>query len=174
VLVSAADASAIIDRLRTWSLMRRLEESDYEDLPRLIVSRKGEAGRPVVRAFANLSLGQQQSIVLAILLSVENTRPLLIDQPEDNLDSAFIFQILVRALRNIKEWRQVILVTHNANIAVLSDTDHIVPLKATATNGHIQSPGTVEQESTRDLVCEILEGGRAAYEMRGRLYGVRK
>jgi DNA repair ATPase RecN len=175
-LISAMEAQAIVERLASWSLRRRLEESDYDDLPRLVVSRKGEgASAPrIVRAFGNLSLGQQQAIVRAILLSVDNTRPLLIDQPEDNLDSAFIFQILVRALRNIKERRQVILVTHNANIAVLSDTDCIVPLKASATSGHVQSPGTVEQESTRELVCEILEGGRAAYEMRGRLYGSRK
>jgi DNA repair ATPase RecN len=175
-LVSLAEANSIISHLSDWARRRRLEESDYEDLPRLVVSRQGEGAdkRRIVRSFGSLSLGQQQSIVLAILLSIDNSRPLLIDQPEDNLDSAFVFQILVRALRNIKEHRQVILVTHNANIAVLSDTDHVIPLKATATNGHIQSPGTVEQEATRDLICEILEGGRAAYEMRGKLYGGRR
>ena len=176
LLISEGEAKVIVSRLSTWSLRRRLEESDYDDLPRLTVSRKAEelGGKVIVRDFANLSLGQRQSIVLAILLCVDNAFPLLIDQPEDNLDSAFIFQILVRALRGIKERRQVILVTHNANIAVLSDTDHIVPLKATATRGKVLSPGTLEQHATKEIVCEILEGGRSAYEMRGKLYGYPK
>ena len=65
----------------------------------------------------------------------------------------------------------MILVTHNANIGVLADSDLVVPLKATAEKGVVVCPGSVEQRATRDLVCEILEGGRAAYRKRGTLYG---
>lgn len=132
------------------------------------------SGAPMrlVREFGELSLGQQQAIVLGMLLCSESSAPLLIDQPEDNLDSAFVFQVLVRALRQIKERRQVILVTHNANIGVLSDADLVVPLKATADKGSVTSPGSVDDPKTRDLVCEILEGGRAAYNRRGTLYAV--
>ena len=82
-------------------------------------------------------LGQQQSILLSILLFSNRNCPLLIDQPEDNLDSEFIYKTLVKNLRRIKEHRQVIIVTHNANIAVLGDAELIVPLKSTSDKTHI-------------------------------------
>jgi DNA repair ATPase RecN len=178
-ILTTGEATEVVTRFKQWEFRRRLEECKYSDLPRLVVSRPrvDADGHPtsqwLTREFGELSLGQQQSIVLAILLSIDRPRPLLIDQPEDNLDSAFIFQILVKALRRIKERRQVIVVTHNANIAVLADADLVIPLKATAESGVVVSPGTVDADATRELVCEILEGGRAAYERRGRLYGLR-
>ncbi|MCC7385079.1 MAG: AAA family ATPase [Deltaproteobacteria bacterium] len=181
-ILSEREAHELVERLSTWEARRPLEECWYGDLPRIIVTRPAaptaepapDARRPapISRSFSQLSLGQQQSIVLAILLCSESRAPLIIDQPEDNLDSAFVYRILVRSLRRIKEHRQVILVTHNANIAVLADSDLILPLKAVADRGCLVNPGTVEAQATRDLVCEILEGGRAAYEHRGRLYGL--
>ena len=81
---------------------------------------------------SQLSLGQQQSILLAILLHSKNNYPLIIDQPEDNLDSEFIYKSIVRNLRRIKEKRQVIIVTHNPNIGVLGDAELIIPLKSTS------------------------------------------
>ena len=59
--------------------------------------------------------GQKHTIMLSIAMLVESNIPLVIDQPEDDLDNAFIFSAVVRVLRTIKERRQVILVTHNAN-----------------------------------------------------------
>ena len=82
------------------------------------------------REFAHLSLGQQQSVLLALMLWSENPDPLLIDQPEDNLDGEFIFSQLVPVIRLAKEHRQIIIVTHNPNIAVLGDAELIVVLGA--------------------------------------------
>src|SRR5580700_5887366 len=93
-----------------------------------VVHEDGKKTYPV-RDFQNLSLGQQQSILLSILLFSKSKTPLIIDQPEDNLDSEFIYKTLVRSLRLIKERRQVIIVTHNANIAVLGDAELIIPLR---------------------------------------------
>ena len=182
-ILSGAETKALIERFEAPRYRRALEESDFDDPPRMTISRpvtdaagkivldaKTGKGRFLVRHFAELSLGQQQAIVLGMLLCSSSRTPLLIDQPEDNLDSAFVFRVLVRALRRIKERRQVILVTHNANIGVLSDADLVVPLKATAERGFVMSPGSVEVPETRELVCEILEGGRAAYDRRGSLY----
>ncbi len=78
----------------------------------------------------------------------------------------------VRALRRIKERRQVILATHNANIAVLGDSDQVIPLKATADRSIVMPTGTVEHPKTREYVCEILEGGKDAYKRRGAIYGL--
>lgn len=71
---------------------------------------------PKIRGFSHLSLGQQQSVLLALMLSSDRVQPLLIDQPEDNLDSEFIYSTLVPVLRRVKERRQIIVVTHNANL----------------------------------------------------------
>ena len=126
----------------------------------------------ITRSIAKLSLGQQQSILLAILLQSRSNNPLLIDQPEDNLDSEFIFKTIVYNLRKIKEKRQIIIVTHNPNIAVLGDAELIIPLKSTSVKTHIMDRGSIDREEVRSLCCGILEGGRQAFISRQKLYGI--
>ena len=109
---------------------------------------------------------------MAILLQSDSKKPLLIDQPEDNLDSEFIYKSIVRNLRRIKEHRQVIIVTHNANIAVLGDAELIVPLKSTSTRTVVMSSGSIDNTETRSLCCEILEGGERAFKKRQAIYHI--
>ena len=132
-----------------------------------------QAGKPryLQRDFSKLSLGQQQSVLLALMLSSKSNVPIIIDQPEDNLDSEFIYKSLVPVLRMAKERRQIIVVTHNANIAVLGDAEQIVILKSTAERGTIASCGSIDDPSTREAACNILEGAREAFERRARIYG---
>ena len=117
-------------------------------------------------------MGQQQSILLAILIQSKSTIPLLIDQPEDNLDSEFIYKTIVTNLRKIKETRQVIVVTHNPNIAVLGDAELVIPLKSTSIKTHIVNRGSIDNEQTRQLCCDILEGGKQAFLSRQEIYGL--
>lgn len=119
-----------------------------------------------------MSLGQQQSILLAILLHSKSKVPLIIDQPEDNLDSEFIYKTIVENLRKIKEKRQVIIVTHNPNIAVLGDAELIIPLNSTSINSTIHERGSIDQPQTRLMCCEILEGGQQAFGKRKEIYGI--
>lgn len=126
----------------------------------------------VSRSIAQLSLGQQQSIVLAILLHSNSKKPLLIDQPEDNLDSEFIAKHIVQNLKKIKEKRQVIIVTHNANIAVLGDAELIIPLKSTSIKSQIVGMGSIDRAETRAICCEVLEGGAQAFKKRKEIYGL--
>ncbi|MBK6478315.1 MAG: hypothetical protein IPF93_08495 [Saprospiraceae bacterium] len=86
---------------------------------------------------------------MSILLFSNRNCPLLIDQPEDNLDSEFIYKTLVKNLRRIKEHRQVIIVTHNANIAVLGDAELIVPLKSTSDKTHVIDRGSIDNSATK-------------------------
>lgn len=128
--------------------------------------------RYITRSLYQLSMGQLQSILLAILLQSDSKKPLLIDQPEDNLDSEFIYKSIVRNLRKIKEHRQVIIVTHNANIAVLGDAELIIPLKSTHSNSMIMDRGSIDNEKTKALCCEILEGGKRAFKKRQAIYNI--
>jgi len=146
------------------------------DLPRLTVTKaiaepNGKT-RYVGRDFSKLSLGQQQSVLLALMLSSDSNLPLIIDQPEDNLDGEFIYHSLVPVLRLAKERRQVIIVTHNANIAVLGDAEQIVVLKSTSEKGVITSRGSIDDPATREAACSILEGAKEAFQRRARIYGV--
>jgi DNA repair ATPase RecN len=75
-------------------------------------------------------------------------------------------------LRRAKERRQVIVVTHNANIAVLGDAEQIIVLKSNADMGKIVSRGSIDHPATRDHACAILEGSEEAFRRRARIYGV--
>ena len=101
----------------------------------------------------------------------DSVKPLLIDQPEDNLDSEFIYKTIVSTLRKIKERRQVIVVTHNPNIAVLGDAELIIPLKSTNNKSMVISSGSIDDKHTIDMCCQILEGGESAFKQRQKIYG---
>ncbi len=172
-----ADARSIIDALSAPATKFALERVAIQDLPRLRVTKlvsDGAGGtRPFVKDFAKLSLGQQQSVLLALILSTDSDRPLIIDQPEDNLDGEFIYSTLVPVLRRAKERRQVIIVTHNPNVAVLGDAELIIVMRAKNDVGQVHERGSIDQQQTRDAACGILEGAREAFLRRAKMYGIR-
>ncbi len=170
------DKEAFLARCLDNYRYEEFESEFFDDLPTITVAKKitDSTGteRYIARSLYQLSMGQQQSILLAILLQSDSKKPLLIDQPEDNLDSEFIYKSIVRNLRRIKEYRQVIIVTHNANIAVLGDAELIIPLKSTHSNSMIMDRGSIDNEKTKALCCEILEGGKRAFKKRQAIYNI--
>lgn len=172
----AAEANVVLERLADPSTRFALERVALHDIPKLQVSRQvsdNAGGIHVVRReFSKLSLGQQQSILLALMLSANTDKPLIIDQPEDNLDGEFIYSTLVPVLRRAKERRQVIIVTHNANVAVLGDAEQIIVMKANQEHASVVSRGSIDRAETRDAACAILEGAREAFTRRAKMYGL--
>ena len=170
------DAREILDRLSEPTVKFALERCEVHDLPQLLVTKQVEDkdGKPryATREFAKLSLGQQQSILLSLLLSSDGSDPLIIDQPEDNLDSEFIYSSFVPVLRRAKERRQIVIVTHNANIAVLGDAEQIVVLKSLSDRGVITARGSIDDPATREAACAILEGSQEAFLRRAKIYGI--
>lgn len=118
-----------------------------------------------------LSVGSKCTAILSIAL-VEGRCPLIVDQPEDALDNPFVFEQIVKTVRQSKEGRQYIFATHNSNVAVASDADLIYCLKATASHGGIDKRGSIDQISTRDRVVANLEGGRNAFALRSQKYDI--
>ncbi|MGA9869190.1 MAG: hypothetical protein WBQ75_22380 [Acetobacteraceae bacterium] len=124
----------------------------------------------------DLSAGQKATAVLLLLL-LESTEPLIIDQPEDDLDNRFIAEAIVPAMRNEKRKRQFVFSSHNANIPVLGDAEQIVGLTPVADGGSTSvriSPelcGSIDVPAVKEQVKELLEGGQAAFEFRRRKYG---
>ena len=172
---SKADATEILGKLGEWQPRCTLERIAFEDRPEIKVTQvidKPDGTKAFrIRDFAQLSLGQQQAILLTVLLFSKSRVPLIIDQPEDNLDSEFIYKTVVRSLRSIKEHRQVIIVTHNANIAVLGDAELIIPLRGASEVSVIRNRGSIDTTETKDLVCTILEGSQKAFKRRQEVYG---
>lgn len=183
--VTAADKSKPFNKSEAQSLTRilgipstryRLERCLYDDRPRITVTKKvtaaGAAPKYPSRDFSRLSLGQQQSVLLALMLSSDSTAPLFIDQPEDNLDSEFIFHSLVPVLRAAKERRQIVVVTHNPNIAVLGDAELIIALKSTSDRSTIVARGSIDEANMKKVACTILEGAEEAFKRRAKMYGI--
>ena len=117
---------------------------------------------------ASLSTGQKCTTILPILL-MESERPLLIDQPEDNLDNAFVFETIVPSIREVSGRRQLIFVTHNPNIPVLADAARVFALQSTGRSASVAKAGSVDDAAQE--IMTILEGGRAAFEARQKRYG---
>ncbi|MDO4254066.1 MAG: AAA family ATPase [Kocuria sp.] len=125
-----------------------------------------------LRSLDQLSKGQRATALLLLLLSASNA-PLIIDQPEDDLDNNFIYRGVVRHLRELKGKRQIIASTHNANVPVLGDAELIVVLESDGNHGKPSDSGvgSLDGRAIRSLVENILEGGPAAFNARHHLYG---
>ena len=126
---------------------------------------------PVFKALDKLSTGQQCTAILHLLL-LDNRDPLVMDQPEDNLDNAFIADRIVRELQKAKTQRQFIFATHNANIPVFGDAEWIGVFTATDAHGRLgaDAQGSIDVPAIRDSVATILEGGREAFMQRKAKY----
>src|SRR6201997_533113 len=125
------------------------------------------AGKANFKDASDLSRGQKCTALLPILLARRDS-PLIIDQPEDNLDNHFIFETVVNAVQRLKKRRQLIFITHNANIPVLAEADLVLVMNSDGRIGAVERSGTVDE--CREQIIELLEGGRRAFELRSKRY----
>jgi ABC-type Mn2+/Zn2+ transport system ATPase subunit len=131
-----------------------------------------DSGTREYRSIDQLSKGQRATALLLLLLGA-STSPLIIDQPEDDLDNRFIYEGIVTKLRELKGSRQIIATTHNANVPVLGDAELIVALEGDGQHGRTMAGGigSLDDEPIRMLAENLLEGGPAAFNARHHLYG---
>jgi predicted ATPase len=116
-------------------------------------------------------------LLLYLAIYKQDRRPLLIDQPEENLDPKSVYEELVPYFREARLRRQVIIVTHNANLVVNTDADQvIVATSVPDEQGGMPTikykSGAIEEKEVRDIACEILEGGRKAFVERALRYRI--
>jgi PHP family Zn ribbon phosphoesterase len=148
-----------------------LEIFDIPDLP--VIELQVGSGVFGYKPLNSLSVGQKCTALLSLVL-FENPAPLIIDQPEDDLDNHFIFDQIVTTLRKAKERRQFIIATHNANIPVSGDAELILVLQADDQRGWIDEDciGSIDSEPIKQSVEKILEGGEVAFKIRKEKYGI--
>ena len=104
-------------------------------------------------------------------METKDDRPLVIDQPEDQLDNRFLFETLLPALKRLKGRRQIVVATHNANIVVNGDADQVIQLEATSTQGRVACSGAIEDPAVRDAIVRTVDGGDEAFRLRRLKYG---
>ena len=158
-----ADAGVMIVAEELLELLA-LQEQPLEDLVTILSDE-----RPV----HELSPGGRSSAMLP-LIALSDEVPLIIDQPEDNLDNRMVGKTLSSILARLKEHRQIILTTHNPNIVVGGDAEQVVVLDApTSRSAQVETAGNIDRPDIIDAVIKIMEGGREAFQERSRRYGQR-
>ena len=149
----------LVDQLETWfpedALDVRYNRSGY-----------GEDFQPITQA----SAGQRAAAMLAFLLA-HGEEPLILDQPEDDLDNQLIYDLVVQQIRENKLRRQIIVVTHNPNIVVNGDAEMLQVLEFGQGQCLVAQSGSLQEKAIREKVCEVMEGGREAFERRYRRLG---
>lgn len=155
----AASRPEFLDRLLVWA---------PEDSLKVEYSPNGDGTefRPIGQA----SAGQRAAAMLAFLLAYGD-EPLVLDQPEDDLDNHLIYELVVQQIRENKLRRQIIVVTHNPNIVVNGDAEMLHALDFKAGQCRIHVAGSLQEEKMREEVCKVMEGGRKAFQQRYRRLG---
>jgi len=153
-------------------LQRKLEVPEFhdyircwfpEDDLRIEYSRSGD-GRDW-SAITQGSQGQRSAALLAFLLAFGD-EPLILDQPEDDLDNHLIYELIVRQIRENKQRRQLIIVTHNPNVVVNGDAEMVHAFDFRGGQCRVVERGALQQKAIREEVCRIMEGGREAFARR--------
>lgn len=131
-------------------------------------SQKGD-GRDF-KSIEQASAGQRAAAMLAFLLA-HGSEPIVLDQPEDDLDNHLIYNLVVRQLRANKLRRQIIAVTHNPNIVVNGDAEMLHALDFRGGQCRVIEKGSLQEKAMRNEICHVMEGGRDAFERRYRRLG---
>ena len=130
--------------------------------------------KEIFRNIQQLSLGQKVVAMLSLVLSYSDFSndytPLIIDQPEDNLDSQYIYKFLVEDLKKIKEKRQVIIATHNSTIVTNTKTENVMVMESDNEKGWIECTGYPTEATILRNILKYLEGGKESFNHKKSLY----
>jgi DNA repair ATPase RecN len=119
--------------------------------------------------FSELSTGQRCTVVLPVVLAHER-KIIVVDQPEDHIDNAFIADTLINAILQRDEHTQIIFTTHNPNIPVLGNADYVVHLGSDGRRGFVLAAGGLDQSNVIEAISKVMEGGAEAFARRSAFY----
>jgi len=130
--------------------------------------------KSIFKDIKNLSLGQKVVTILNLILShgdfSNNLKPVIIDQPEDNLDSRYIYKNLVEQLRQLKEKRQIIIATHNSTLVTNSLSENVIIMESDGEHGWISKYGYALSPPIKKEILNILEGGQGSFKHRQNVF----
>ena len=152
--------------------LNNLFESDYSVenkiymwLPEDLVRLELKTGRNKYISIDAGSAGQRTSAILTLLLQISK-EPIIIDQPEDDLDTKNITDFIVKGINEKKQSQQIIVVTHNPNIVVNTNSEQVIHMEFAGGEINASHSGALQDVEIRDAICDVMEGGREALESR--------
>ena len=162
--------------VRFTNVIKSLSESVLDEIELLmpddeICIEYKPTGSNFYQPLSTASAGQKTTAILTFILSHGET-PLILDQPEDDLDNRLIYDLIVQRLKTAKEKRQLIIVTHNANIPVNADAEYVISMDSTSTKIKPFKIGSVDSPEIKSEICNIMEGGEVAFKMRSERYSI--
>jgi energy-coupling factor transporter ATP-binding protein EcfA2 len=160
-----ADVNVLVDGGKVIIDILKVQETIWDDYESIMLN-----GKPVDK----LSPGQRSSAMLPLIALAEKS-PLMIDQPEDNLDNRLVGDVLVDILADLKETRQIVVCTHNPNIVVSGDAEQVIVLDSESNDkGRVQASGSIDNDDIVQIVIDIMEGGEEAFRARQLRYKMLK
>lgn len=163
--LESEQVKALADFLIENLAYEELLQLQYKVMPHDQPEIKYNVGGDVFMPLEKVSIGQKCAAMLIMALS-DGTMPVVIDQPEDSLDIRSVWEDICLKIRSGKEQRQFVFTTHNASLAVASDSDKFVILQGGATLGRVLFSGSMDHSPVSDEVLTYLEGGPTTYEMK--------
>lgn len=153
-----------------YERLRQIVLLNWYDYVSVSVSILHKFGNDEPKEISSMSTGELATVLLKLILVTQglDKQIILLDQPEDHLDNDFIAGDLVELLKALKKIRQIIIVTHNANLVVITDSEQVIVAKGLK-DGYIS--GAIENPEIRESIIKILEGGSEAFEKRHKRYG---
>ncbi len=127
------------------------------------------------KALDQLSPGERGNLLLTFYLLIDRRdTPLIIDQPEENLDNQTVAKMLVPSIKEAKERRQIIMVTHNPNLVVVCDADQVIHAKLDKSDGNslVYTSGAIENPTITEFIVDVLEGTKRAFDIRDAKYEI--
>lgn len=121
------------------------------------------------RSLNEHSLGQRASALIIFLLTLKDSDLIIIDQPEDDLDNQTIYNDVIKVLKELKNTSQFIFATHNPNVPVLGDCEQIISCNYDSNSIDVNM-GSIDDETIRQEIVNIMEGGEEAFNNRKRIY----
>lgn len=173
--IRVSGESSIFSDKKLINSIRKLNDAQVLELQTLkpndlVVIRLELNGKKV--SLSNASAGQKTSAILSMILAYGNS-PLILDQPEDDLDSQLINNLIVRSIITKKENRQILIVTHNANIPVNGDSEWLISMGDSKEISADQC-GSVDEPNNKPRICTVMEGGEDAFTNRAKRYGFKQ
>lgn len=156
----------------------KMKDTDFE---RLLLFRPEDEIRMYYRPngvkklypMTNASSGEKATAVFSYILAGSST-PLVIDQPEDDMDNRVIYEEVVSKLKRAKQKRQIIIVTHNANITLNTDPEMIISMDSRSKFVRVKMQGSADNDNVRREVCDVVEGTERAFLQRAKKYHLRQ
>jgi len=161
----------------TGFFKKRIKELSPEAIDRLmllmpedeIAVKYKPTGASTFKPLTTASAGQKTTAILTFIMS-HGECPLILDQPEDDLDNRLVYELVVDRLKKAKERRQIIIVTHNANIPVNGDAEHVISMDSNSKHFNVLAAGSVDQQAIKTEICDVMEGTEYAFNMRAKRY----